>query len=282
MIRAVVTAVLCVVGIVAGDVLFRASLLRQLRPVILSPSDQAVLDPPVRVIWDGPQQMHVFLSMAGEAQRDLGIHESPVEIARDQFPRAGGYGIELRALRLGAWIRTTRWFQVHAAPGVGRAEGDRKDRGGETRELLRALEAARTARDKAQERTKFLHEENAALRDESERLGRQLEALYQTQEEEAERAAELERRLAQSAEENRGLAEENAAIRQRLSSVIPCTVWGYVSYPRPQTFPPTRRALMVADPRGQVFRGQPECELIRRGDPSAASICFCVGNSWGG
>jgi hypothetical protein len=280
MMRAVLTSVLCIVGIVAGDVVFRTSLLRQLRPVILSPSDQAVVAPPIQVMWDGPQRMQVFLSIAGEAQRDLGVHESPVEIASEQFPREGGYGIELRSLRFGSWIHATRWFQVHAAPGR-RAEAEQKNRAGDSRELLRALEAARTARDKAQERTKFLHEENAALRDESERLAKQLEDFYKTREEEAERAAELERRLAQVGEENRGLAEENAAIRQRLSSVIPCTVWGYVAYPHPQTFPPTRRALMVADPRGQVFRGQPECELIRRGDPSAASICFCVGNSWG-
>lgn len=280
MTRAVLTLLLCIAGMFAGDVVFRASLLRQLRPVILSPADQAVVAPPIRVMWDGPQRMQVFLSIAGEAQRDLGVHESPVEITSEQFPREGGYGIELRALRFGGWIHAARWFQVHAAP-ARRAEPEQKNRAGETRELLRALEAARTARDKAQERTKFLHEENAALRDESERLAKQLEDLFKIREEEAERAAELERRLAQVGEENRGLAEENAAIRQRLSGVIPCTVWGYVSYPHPQTFPPTRRALMVADPRGQIFRGQPECELIRRGDPSAASICFCVGNSWG-
>ena len=280
MMRALLTSALCIAGTLAADAIFRISILRQLRPVIISPADQAVVAPPVRVSWEGPQRMQVFLSIAGEPQRELGVHESPVEIASEQFPRDGGYGVELRSLRYGNWIRVSRWFQVHATPEV-RPEAAPKNRNGENRELLRALEAVRTARDKAQERTKFLHEENNALRDESERLAQQLESLYRTREEEAERAAELERRLAQIAEESRALAEENAAIRQRLSSVIPCTVWGYVTYPHPQTFPPTRRVLMVADPRGQVFRAQPDCELIRRGDPSAASICFCVGNSWG-
>ncbi len=281
MIRASVTVVLCAVGIIFGDVVFRTSLLHQLRPIILSPSDQAVVDPPVRVIWEGPQQMRVLLSIAGEAPRDLGIHESPLDIPSDQFPREGGYGLELQSVGYGDWIRATRWFQVHAAP-ERHAEPDRKGRGWEAKDLLRALEAARTARDKAQERTKFLSEENAALRDESERLANQLEALYKAQEEEAEHTADLERRLAQAGEENRALADENAAVRSRLSNVIPCTVWGYFSYPHPQTIPLTRRVLMVSDPRGQVFRGQPECELMRRGDPTAASICFCVGNSWGG
>jgi hypothetical protein len=282
MMRAVLTVLLAGVGIIAGDVVFRTSLLRQVRPVILSPADQAVIDPPVRVLWDGPQQMRVLLSIAGEAQRDLGVHESPLDIPRDQFPRDGGYGIELQSLQYGRWIRATRWFQVHATP-ERQAESDHEPAPTwEAKDLLHALDAARTARDKALGRTKFLSEENAALRDESERLAKQLEALYKSQDEETERFAELERRLDQLGEENRTLADENAAIRQRLSTVVPCTVWGYFGFPHPQTFPPTRRALNVSDGRGQVFRTQPECELFRRGDPTAASICFCVGNSWGG
>ncbi len=282
MMRAVLTAVLALAGIVVGDMAFRASLLRQLRPVILTPADQAVVNPPIRLAWEGPQRMRVLLSIAGEAQRDLGVHESPLDIANDQFPRDGGYGIEVQALTYGDWIHATRWFQVHAAP-ERQAEADHdKSHGWEAKDLLHALEAARTARDKALGRTKFLSEENAALRDESERLAKQVESLYKAQEDEAEQRAELERRLNQLGDENRALAEENAAVRMRLSSVVPCTVWGYFNYPRPQTLPLTRRVLMVSDGRGQIFRGQPECELMRRGDPTAASICFCVGNSWGG
>ncbi len=282
MIRAVLTALLCAAAIIAGDALFRTSLLRWLRPVILSPVDQAVVDPPVRVSWDGPERMRVRLSIVGEEQRDLGVHESPFEIDSTQFPRAGGYEVELQGLQFGDWIRASRRFQVHAAPETPQAAQDHKPPSWDAKDLLRALEAARTARDKAQGRTKFLNEENTALRDESERLAKQLEALYKTQEEDADHLAELERRLTQLAEENRVLADENAAIRQRLGSVIPCTVWGYFSYPRPQTIPPTRRVLMVSDTRGQIFRAQAECELLRRADPTAASICYCVGNSWGG
>jgi len=281
MMRAVLTALLSVAGIIVGDVVFRTSLLHHIRPVILSPSDQAVIHPPVHVVWDGPQQMQVLLSLAGEAQRDLGVHESPLDIPGDQFPRDGGYSIELRSLRYGTWIRATCWFQVHAAP-EHQGEANQKARTWEPKDLLRALEAARTARDKALGRTRFLSEENAALRDESERLAKQLEALYKSQEDETGRIAELERRLSQLGEENRTLADENASIRQRLSTVIPCTVWGYFGFPQPQMIPLTRRVLNVSDGRGQVFRTQAECELLRRADPTAASICFCVGNSWGG
>lgn len=282
MTRALLTVVLALLGMVAGDILFRASLLHQFRPSILSPSDQAVVEPPVRVVWDGPLRMRVLLSMAGETQRDLGVHESPFDIPSHQFIRDGGYGVELRSLWFGNWIRIARWFQVHEAPPERRPESAVKDHRWETKDLLHALAIARAAREKAQERTRFLHEENTALRDESERLAKQLEALYKAQEEDAERTAELEKHLAQLGEETRGLAEENAVMRQRLSSVIPCSVWGYLSYPRPQTIPPIRRIMTVSDLHGQVFRGQPDCELFRRVDPAAASLCLCVGNSWGG
>jgi regulator of replication initiation timing len=144
------------------------------------------------------------------------------------------------------------------------------------------MAVARAARDKALERSKTLREENATLQAESLRLGKEIERLSQVQEDDAARAAELERRLAQLGEENRALADENAALRQRLSSVVPCSVWGYYSFPRPQTVPVTRRVLMVSDTRGRVFRTQIECEVLRRDDATAASICFCVGNPWGG
>jgi len=282
MIRGLLSVLLGLVGVLIGDIAFRASLLQQLRPVIVSPSDQAVVQPPVRLVWEGPRRMRVLLSIGGDTQRDLGVHESPFEVPDHQFVRDGGYGIELRSLWLGNWIRAQRWFQVHDTPPERRAETGSKQRRWETKDLLHALEIARAARDKAQQRTRFLQEENAALRDESERLATQLETLFKTQEEDAERTAELEQRLAQLGDENRELAEENAVARQRLASVIPCSVWGYVNFPRPQPLPPRRHLVTVSDLRGQVFRSQPECELIRRGDPTAASPCFCVGNSWGG
>jgi hypothetical protein len=285
MIRAMLTALLCAAAIVTADVLFRTSLLRQLRPVILSPSDQAVVSPPVQLAWEGPQRMQVLLSSAGAAQRDLGTRESPVTIGPDQFPRDGGYEVELKAPRFGSWIHATRWFQVQAEPAPPPPPTAKTDQDGsarETREILHALDVARASRDRAQSRTRFLREENAALRDESQRLAKQLESLYKTQEDDAERQADLERRLTQLAEENRTLGDENAALRLRLGSVIPCTVWGYYNFPRPELVPITRRMLVVSDVRGQIFRAQIECEIVRRDDPTAASICFCVGSSFGG
>jgi regulator of replication initiation timing len=284
MIRAIGIALLCAAAILAGDLLFRTSLLRSVRPIILAPPSRAVLEPPVQVYWDGPQRMRVFLTAVGDEQRDLGVQESPFVLDASQFPREGGYRIDLAALSFGDWIRATRWFQVHtteqpkpAPPPPHETLPENRDRDAE-----RALAVARAARDKAQERSKSLREENAALRTESERLAKQVETLAQTQEEDAAHAEELERRIGQLADENRALADENTAIRQRLSSVVPCTVWGYYSFPRPQTVPVTRRIIMVSDTRGRVFRGQLECESVRRDDVTAASICFCVGNSWGG
>jgi len=281
MLKSLAAAVLCGAAIIAGDLLFRTSLLSQIRPIILTPPDQAVATPPVQVRWEGPEQMHVILAIAGEPPRDLGVHESPFDIGSDRFPRDGGYQITVEATRFSSWIRAQRWFQVHTAPAPPPAP-DHQVRLSDNKDLVHALEAARAARDRAHGRTKFLSEENAALRDESERMAKQLEALYKAQEDDAEHTTEIERRLAQLGEESRALAEENAAMRLRLGSVIPCTVWGYYSYQQPQMIPVTQRTVQVTDGRGQIFRIQPDCEAVRRADPTAASICFCVGNSWGG
>jgi len=282
MIRGVAIALLCATAVFAGDLVFRTSLLEQVRPIVLSPPEQAVVYPPIQVSWEGPQPMRVRLTLVGEAPHDLGIHTSPYTIEGGEFPRDGGYEITISSPTFGDWIGATRQFQVHAPEAPPPAPQDNADTGKEGRDLVRALEAARAGRDRAQERTKFLHEENGALREESQRLSKQLEALYKTQEDDAGRQSDLESRLTQLAEDNRALAEENAALRLRLSAVNPCTVWGYYSYPRPQTIPVTRRLLMVSDTRGQIFRVQVECEALRRSDPTAVSICFCVGNSFGG
>jgi len=287
MIRTLATALLCAAAIVAGDVVFRRSLLQFVRPEIVAPADQAIMEPPVQLRWDGPARMRVFLAAVGAPPRDLGIHEAPFTLGREQFPRDAGYQIDVQAERFGSWISARRVFQVHVSPGaVSAAEQapvtDHQAPAWDPKDLLRALEAARSARDKAHGRAKFLTEENAALRDESERLSKQLESLYKAQEDDAARVDEAERRLAQLSDENRALAEENEAVRLRLSTVMPCTVWGYYSYPRPQMVPVPRRILLVGDPSGQIFRVQPECEIVRRADSTAASICFCVGNSFGG
>jgi hypothetical protein len=291
MIRFIGTALFCAAAILAGDLLFRTSLLRWVRPVILTPISRAVVEAPVQVYWDGPRRMRVFLTAVGDARHDLGVHESPFVLDAQQFPREGGYRVDLEALSFPNWIRATRWFQVRTrdVPQKTSQEAPPEQPPESTRgappekaDLSRALARARLARDKAQERTKTLRNENAALRGEGERLAKQVETLAQTQEEDAAHVEELERRLTQLAEENRVLAEENAAIRQRLASVVPCTVWGYFSIQRAQMIPVPNRILLVTDATGRVFRGQMECETVRRADVTAVSICFCVGNSWGG
>ena len=285
MIRFIGTALFCAAAILAGDLLFRTSLLRWVRPVILTPISRAVVEAPVQVYWDGPRRMRVFLTAVGDPRQDLGVHESPFVLDTPQFPREGGYRIDLEALTFPSWIRATRWFQVHApevSPKVPPEPPPPQEAQPEKADMSRALARARLARDKAQERTKAMRDENSTLRSDNERLAKQVETLAQTQEEDAAHAEELERRLTQLADENRALAEENAAIRQRLGSVVPCTVWGYFSIQRPQMIPVPNRILMVSDATGRVFRGQLECETVRRADVTAASICFCVGNSWGG
>jgi regulator of replication initiation timing len=281
MLRALGTALLCALAVVVADTLFRTSLLSQLRPVILSPADRAVVQPPVQVRWDGPQQMQVFLAATGEELRDLGLQESPFEIGADHLTRAGGYRLELRSPSFGTWISADRRFQVHGGREAPEVDGSAAT-ASDIRDLfVRALAAARDARDTARARAKYLKEENVGLRAESDRLNQQLETFHEDQEEDAAEIADLERRLAQFAEESRVLGEENAALRLRLSSVIPCTVWGYYNYPRPNTIPVTRRGLVVSDTRGQIFRTQADCEIIRRADATADTYCFCVGNSWG-
>jgi hypothetical protein len=283
MVRSLAAAVLCAAAIFAGDLLFRTSLLSEVRPIILTPAEQAVVVPPVQVRWEGARQMRVLLAVAGEPPRDLGLQESPFDIGSDQFPRDGGYELTIEAERFGKWIRARRWFQLHSAPLPSPTPAaDEPEQVTDNKDVARALEAARTARDRAHGRTKFLSEENAALREESQRLAVQLEGLYKSQEDDAEHTAEIEQRLAQLSDENHALADENAALRLRLSSVISCSVWGYYSVQQPQMIPVPRRFLFVNDARGQIFRTQPGCENIRRGDPNAASTCFCVGNSWGG
>jgi len=279
-IRILVTVLLCAAAIIAGDALFRVSLLQEMRPIILSPPDHAIVDPPVQLRWEGPERMQVLLAVAGEDPRDLGVHQSPLDLGSDEFPRDGGYQLEIRSPRFGDWIRAQRWFQVQAPapPAPTPAARDHK----EDEDLVHAIEDARAARARAEAHVRRLRDENAALQEEHAQLTEQMQSLSQTHEDDAARQADLEQRMNQLAQENRALADENGALRQRLGSVIPCTVWGYFSYPWPQTIPLTRRVLMVSDLRGQVFRSQMACETLRRVDVTAASICFCVGNSFGG
>lgn len=75
--------------------------------------------------------------------------------------------------------------------------------------------------------------------------------------------------------------EENQLLRMRLQSVPPCTTWGYMAVPRPQTVPPSRFVL-VSNRRGDVFRTEGQCLATRRADPTGVSGCVCVGTVWNG
>jgi hypothetical protein len=273
------TALLCGLAVVASDLFFRSSILSELRPIILTPRPQAVLNPPVEIHWDGPQRMRVVLTPVGDQPRDLGIQQSPFAIGSEEFIRDGGYRVELQSMWLGDWIQAHRLFQVYAKPPPAvekKSEAESPD----TRFLIEALEAVRRVRDRARGRAKRFRHENTALRDEAARLADQIEALQSLQDEDLANADDLESRLIQLANDYRALSDENAMLRLRLESVIPCTVWGYYMYPRPNTIPPTRQIVAVTDSQARIFRLQAECEAVRREDPTASSTCFCVGNSW--
>jgi len=283
LLRSALTALLCAAAIFAGDALFRASLLDSLRPIVLTPRARAVVRPPVRLTWEGRTEMEILLAPFGETASSLGVHASPFDIEPEHFPREGGYEVEIRAPGWAGWIAATRKFQMHRTspttdPDLAADLGPADD----SRYLMLAFDAARKARDKARARVKSLRKENATLKGESERLAVQLDEVFVGQEEEFTELAALEADLLDAVNEIRGLREENLALRFRLGSVIPCTVWGYLSYPRPQTIPPSRRVVRVSDTAGNIFRTEEFCAAARRSDSTADSRCLCVGDSFGG
>ncbi|HYD49796.1 MAG TPA: bZIP transcription factor [Terriglobales bacterium] len=280
MIRSLVTILMCGVAIFAADTLFRSSVLSRVRPIVLVPNENAVVDPPVTLHWDGPQPMRVKLGRVGEELADLGEQRSPFTIPADRLERDGGYRLLLQDPVLGNWVSAQRNFQYHEHGDSAQPPPERTDLQG-SEYLFLALNAARDARDKARERSREQRKENAELRHEIARLQLRIQDLGEAQDADAAHAADLENRLVELANELRGAAAENAALRVRLASVIPCTAWGYFSYPRPQTIPVTRRVVLVSNLRGDIFRDQAACEVFRREDGSAASACFCVGNTWG-
>lgn len=281
LLRGILTAVLCAAAIFAGDTLFRSSLLDNVRPIVLTPLERSVVRPPVRLAWEGRERMEVFLAPFGEPARSLGVHSSPIDIPRDQFPREGGYEIEIRDPDWGDWIGARRKFQMHLHRPTGTddavaAPEDTDD----SHYLMLAFDAARQARDKARARIKALRKDNADLRAETERLAARLDQSYNSQDDDTAQITSLERDLIDAVGEIRGLREALAAERFRMSTVIPCTVWGYYSFPRPQTIPRTRRMVRVSDDRSNIFRSAEFCEEIRRADPASDSPCFCVGDSF--
>ncbi|MCX8072204.1 MAG: hypothetical protein N3C12_07120 [Candidatus Binatia bacterium] len=284
--RILLTAVLCGAAVLVADTLFRRSIVAHVRPLVLTPVQGRVYQPPVEVHWEGPAKMRVLLRPAASDPIDLGLRTSPTTLPTHVFPRDGSYTVELYSPRFPSWIYAQRQFEVfpRAAPSTQPTEASgatKKERTIGLKEILRAIKASRAARERANERLRSLAEENAVLREESEKLLAQLESLSSSQDEDSDHIAQLERELDQLRQQNRAMSDELQVLRLRLGTLPPCTVWGYYSFPRPNTYPATRRVVVVSDSAGRIFRSLPECELGRRVDPTAGSPCFCTAGPWG-
>ena len=270
-------------AVIATDTMMHTSLLRLLQPRIESPADGAIITGPVTVSWQGPQPMQATLTGSGQ-RIDLGVRESPFEIDPARFPRPGQYGIELRAQRLGDFIGAERRFMVRrtreraaaaadepAAPGQAPAAPPSQQPSADNA-LLQA------ERDQLRTQLEVLEGQLTKLREDNADLGQALDELQ----------ADTDARLAASDQQREELSrehllalQENQFLRLRMQSIPPCTVWGYMSYPRPQTNPPSRLVL-VSDRGGAVFRSEADCARARRTDPTGASPCVCVGTVFAG
>jgi len=267
---------------IGADALFRASLLRAVRPVIVSPTDGATVSLPVIVRWEGPRRMHVALRFGGRASWDLGIRESPFELPGDSVTRRGLYAVEIWSPTFGHWISASRTFAVERSTPAAQQAAPQEDWSAQLAALERSLEELKNAQEKLRAENAALYEENATVREENAILTEEINRLAEAEQRARGQAAAWEQRHSELAGEHHRLLEEVNALRMRVASVVPCTVWGYYAYPRPQRIPATRRTVTVSNARGEVFRSRDACETHRVGDPTAASLCFCLGNSWGG
>jgi hypothetical protein len=272
-------------GVVAAtDLAMHSSLLRLLRPRVLSPADGAIITGPVSVSWEGQQPMQATLTGSGQ-RIDLGLRESPFEIDPSRFPRPGQYGIELRAPLFGGVVGADRRFMVRRArdraAGADPAGAEPPPAAPPARPPVREPSEVQTQlqaeRDQLRGEAEVLKSQLADLREDNADLGQALDELQ----------ADTDARLAAADQQRQELArehllalQENQFLRMRMDSIPGCTVWGYVSYPRPQTNPPSRMVL-VSDRNGAVFRSEADCSRARRGDPGGGSPCACVGTVWG-
>jgi len=283
MLRSFYTAFLCALGVLAADTLFRMSILQSVRPIVLTPLHQAVVQPPVELRWNGLEEMRVILTVSGGQPQDLGLQRSPFLVTEELFPRDGGYEIAVEAPYLGSWIRDQRLFQIYPesteVPVAAPTPEPSPPLNG-LRDLTRALESARAARNRAQDRVRFLREENRVVQAEKERIAKELETAYASQDEEAERFDHLREQGDQLAEQNNILSDAVSTLRLRLESVIPCTVWGYYGGYPVHGSSGARRMVVVSDAGGQIFRQRQPCERFRSTDSTAVSACVCIGSSW--
>ncbi|MBX3027879.1 hypothetical protein KF840_23545 [bacterium] len=276
--QAVGVALVSAAAVVGADLFMHSSLLRVLRPQVLAPADGAIVSGPVTVSWEGPQPMLAVLN--GNGQRiDLGRRESPFEIDPSRFPRPGQYSLELTDPRFGTLISVDRRFMVRRATAPRVTAAAEPAPAGETPPTPNAdVTGLMAERDR-------MRVDLAGLQTEVDTLKQQLAG---SNEERDAVQADADARLAGAQVEQDALAREhlqalgeNQFLRQRLQSIPPCLVWGYMAVPRPQTVPPSRFVL-VSNRSGDVFRTEAQCVATRRADPTGVSPCVCVGVVWNG
>ena len=281
MFRLLAVGLIALIGILGGDLLFRTSLVRAVHPVIIAPTDGETVDPPVRLEWEGPRRMLVTLRYAGRNSWNLGIHESPFEIPKDHLRERGLYSVQISAPVLGRWINADRAFAIKPPAPQTPESDETMTLGNQIAALRRSIAELQSAQDEMKDENGDLYEENASVREENAVLTEELNRLADAEQRAQAQAATVQQDHDRLVQEHRALLDEIAQLRQRLAAVIPCTVWGYFSYPHPQTIPVSRRVVTVSDTQGEIFRSQRGCEVYRQGDPGNASPCFCVGSSWG-
>jgi hypothetical protein len=272
--------VACVVTVVTTDVLVQTSLLRFVRPVVTQPADGAIKKAPVSVEWDGVQPLMITLTGSGLRQ-DLGPRHSPFELSERLFPRSGQYHLTLRSPTFGRLIRAERLFHVTLPENTG-ASTDGEAANEKHENLAPLVAQLRDERQRLLTEKSSLSEDNRVLALDNRDLSDELDHLQLTTDQTAQRLTQVEQQHAELLEEHLLVVQENQLLRIRLNNIPACTTWGYLSYPRPQNIPPTRRVVLVSNGRGDVFRSQAECNGTRRNDPTAGSPCVCVGSVWDG
>jgi hypothetical protein len=277
--RTIEIVALTTAAIVWLELTLDVPLYRWLQPAILTPAEGAAVSPPLLVQWDGPAELSFSLVASNAVREDLGPRRSPFELTSEELPASGTYRLEARSSILGSLIQAERRFSVRE-PRPSEKPSPPPDP--QLDDLRSSLTSLSVNHERTQSENAALHEENAGLREENAVLLQEIERLARVHEEALARASAHQERQSQLAQENQVLSEELTLSQWRLNAALACTVWGYYSYPRPQTIPPTRRTVSVSDTGGRVFRSEAACEAVRRNDPRAASTCFCVGTPLGG
>jgi hypothetical protein len=280
--KALAVALSCALVVIATDLAFSTTLLRAFRPIVTAPADGSITAPPIVVEWEGPRRLLVTVVRSGMRQ-DLGLHESPFEIGAATFPQDGQYEVEIRSPSLGRFVRAARRFHVQRRQTAAQAPGDQPSSpGAPPVDMRTALERLRAEKNQVEADLVALGQEKSRLEAENHQLNNDLDEIERSHDQADLRLQEMETQQSTLLQEHMLAMQENQFLRQRLQSIPTCTTWGYLSLPRPQTVPPTRRVVLVSNGRGQVFRNEADCLAIRRQDPTGISPCVCVGPVWDG